>query len=303
MSVSVVIATQNVAGVIGQCLDSLLPYYEQGYISEIIVVDGQSTDQTRDILKEYPVKLIIDEHRIPYNPSFVRNIGWRAAKSELIMFIDADAYLGEAFFPRAADMFSDKMVGIVGCRQLPIIENRVMKTTGEWWDYQTHYTREIHVKPDNLIHRMYCKALGFSSESIVVVGACYIVRKKCLEQVGGFDEQGDCADMPLSLAIVKSGYRARWYFDAPCYHRPRDSVKGLCTQRYYWGKNDCFHILNSSESWYNKLLPALIRLGTPILGLRLAIRYRNPWHLLLFPLAHYAWIVGYLTTLVKGGRV
>jgi glycosyltransferase involved in cell wall biosynthesis len=308
MTTSVVIATQNVARVIGQCLDSLLPYYQHGYIKEIIVVDGLSEDGTTEIVNKYPVKLLFDEYRNPYIFSIPRNIGWQAASADVIMFIDADAYLSEGFFPEIHKFFEDKAIGGIGCRQLPIISNKVTKTIGEWWHYHFDNLKslaETDYKPGSFIQKIYCKAVGFS-EQVVISGPCYLVRRKCLEALEGFDElsQYGCEDIRLSQRITEKGWKVEWWLEAPVYHYPKGGIMSLIKQRYFWGKRDGFPIWKSPGSFLHKIFPILIRLGTPVIGLRLAIRYRNPLHLLLFPLAHYSWIAGYLIAFAKtrGGK-
>jgi len=303
MQVSVVIATQNVAKFIGKCLASLVPYYKQNYIEEIIVVDGQSTDGTLNIVRRYPVKLIPDKFRNPYVLSIPQDKGWRVASGQLVMFIDSDAYIGKGFFPKVLEFFEDKTVGGVGCRQIHIPGNNIMRTIGEWWNYHFDSLKNLEKlgsKPQTFIHKIYCKAVGFSDE-VVISGPCYLVRRECLEAVGGFDELSNygCEDIRLSQRITKAGWKVKWWFEAPVYHYPPNNIKSLIKQRYFWGQRDGYPNWKSADKWYSKLLPAVIRLGTPVVGLRLAIRYKNPLHLFLFPLAHYAWVVGYLSSFAR----
>lgn len=74
--VSVVIPTKNNVDTIGECLSSLMPYWEQGYIDEIIVVDAHSTDGTVEVVRNFPVRLRFDERQGEY---VAREIGWRNA--------------------------------------------------------------------------------------------------------------------------------------------------------------------------------------------------------------------------------
>ena len=87
---SFIIPTKNNAGTIEQCLNSLLRYRES--IKDIIVVDGQSTDGTLDIVRKFPVKILADPGK---GQNLAYEIGWRNSEGDIVIFMDADAYLGE----------------------------------------------------------------------------------------------------------------------------------------------------------------------------------------------------------------
>lgn len=57
---------------------------------EVIVVDGGSTDKTRDIAKRYGAKVIEGPQK---GTAVARNLGWRNAEGEAIIFLDADWFL------------------------------------------------------------------------------------------------------------------------------------------------------------------------------------------------------------------
>lgn len=88
--VSVVVPCRNEERYIARCLDSLLASDYPEDRLEIIVVDGLSTDGTRDILAEYVRRY--DRVRMVDNPRcFIpaaMNIGGRCARGDIIMKID-----------------------------------------------------------------------------------------------------------------------------------------------------------------------------------------------------------------------
>lgn len=90
--VSIVVVTKNEERYIEECIESLirLEYPKEKY--EIIVVDGNSTDKTHEIVKKYPVKLIIDTEGGLANS---RNIGIKNAKGDYIASTDADCVVKE----------------------------------------------------------------------------------------------------------------------------------------------------------------------------------------------------------------
>ena len=81
-----------------------LDYPKEKY--EIIVVDGASTDKTREIVKEYPIKLIIDKNGGLANS---RNIGIKTAKGDHIASTDADCVVKEDWLNILVDsLYCDK---------------------------------------------------------------------------------------------------------------------------------------------------------------------------------------------------
>ena len=89
MRLSFVIPTRNQAQFIGQCIESCLAQHIAD--SEIVVVDGASTDDTRDVLARYGdrIRWISEPDR---GQSDALNKGVRMARGELIAWINSDDY-------------------------------------------------------------------------------------------------------------------------------------------------------------------------------------------------------------------
>jgi glycosyltransferase involved in cell wall biosynthesis len=83
--VSVVIPTLNEAGNIREALDTI--ERELAYPKEIIVVDGNSTDGTLEIVKDSNCRLIIEPRR-GYGVALRR--GMQAAKGDVVIMVDGD---------------------------------------------------------------------------------------------------------------------------------------------------------------------------------------------------------------------
>jgi glycosyltransferase involved in cell wall biosynthesis len=85
---SIIIPVYNVEKYIGKCLDSVMNQSFKNY--EIIVVNDGTKDNSMDIVKNYPVKIITQKNQ---GLSEARNIGVRKAKGDYIIFLDSDDYI------------------------------------------------------------------------------------------------------------------------------------------------------------------------------------------------------------------
>jgi len=83
-TLSVAIATYNEADNIGRCLDALL-----AWVDEIVIVDGQSTDDTVKIVKKYKNTKVISTSNKPMF-HFNKQMAIDACTSDWILQLDAD---------------------------------------------------------------------------------------------------------------------------------------------------------------------------------------------------------------------
>jgi hypothetical protein len=85
--VSAIIPTYNRAGYVGRAIESAL---DQGANVEVIVVDDDSTDNTRDVVGSYSKVRYI--HQPNRKEGAARNTGAAAAQGEYFAFLDSDDY-------------------------------------------------------------------------------------------------------------------------------------------------------------------------------------------------------------------
>jgi glycosyltransferase involved in cell wall biosynthesis len=155
--VSIVITTKNEEKHIANCLQSIT---EQTYpikLIEIIVVDNQSSDRTKDIAREYTEK-VFDKGP---ERSAQRNFGiLSVAKGDYILFLDADMILS------------------------PCLTDRCVN------ELKTHDCLGLYI-PEVILGRSYwCQARRFERSFYdgTVIDVARFVRKDIFERVEGFDE-------------------------------------------------------------------------------------------------------------------
>ena len=85
--VTLVIPGRNAASTVDACLSAVVPLLESGLLREIIFVNDGSTDDTAERVARYPVRCLTGKGQ---GPGAARNLGWRAAETPLVWFIDSD---------------------------------------------------------------------------------------------------------------------------------------------------------------------------------------------------------------------
>ncbi len=87
--VSIVVPIKNRGDLLPNLMKNLSNLDYSDY--EIIIVDDCSTDNTKDLLKQYPIKSILLENSV--GSAEARNIGIREAKNQIIALTDSDCFV------------------------------------------------------------------------------------------------------------------------------------------------------------------------------------------------------------------
>lgn len=197
-SVSVVITCYNYARYLPFAVESVLrqsyPHYE------VVIVNDGSTDSTDEVVKGYlsnPQIKYVKQNNL--GQANAKNTGIKNANGDFIAFLDADDLWEETKLGKQLLLFSDPNVGVVYSRARYINEN------GEDINFQLSGK---YLKPRS----------GDVTESLFIDNfvpfSSSVVRKKCLEQFGGFDETYRMGiDWDLWLRI-STGYKFM-YVDEP----------------------------------------------------------------------------------------
>ena len=302
MKTSVVIPCKNNIATIDKCLASLMPYHKEGNINEIVVVDGHSTDGTLEVIKNYPVKLLFEQ--VEGNIGMAYEYGWRNTKGELVILFDSDVYMESGFFPKIHELLSDSKIGWISCQPKAVVSNRLTQSQGEDWDRSSSgqsSTSKLSFR------RLYSRIAYGGTKEPLCGGPCMVVRRTCLEAVDGLQGlsigtiglKGIClGDICLSQRIVKKGWKAIWWTDAPVFHHPRTTLRGYNRQMYGYGKAAAHMQLEpefrEAFPWQNKVISLLSRLAAPLIGIYLAVRYCNPYQLIVYPVPRFFWAWGYI---------
>jgi cellulose synthase/poly-beta-1,6-N-acetylglucosamine synthase-like glycosyltransferase len=177
--ISVIIPTLNEERYISNTIMSLKR--QNNNEIEIIVVDANSKDRTRELAKSLGAKVIISKIK---NPGIQRNIGAMKAKREILAFIDADTIVCKNWSTIVKDIFSD---------------NKIIMATGPL--YPIEGVDVGLYKIANFLQLILTK-----SNYPLFWGAHLIIRRDIFFKVGGFNKTlNTCEDHELSLKVRKYG--------------------------------------------------------------------------------------------------
>jgi len=121
MSVDVVVLTKNSERVLRECLSSV---YESVPVNRLIIVDGNSTDATLTIVKNFNEKygnvvLIKDKG----TRGTARQKGIREVKTDWFMFVDSDVILCNKWFKKAEGFIKEDVGAIWGIEIWSVLKN------------------------------------------------------------------------------------------------------------------------------------------------------------------------------------
>ena len=214
-SISVLVCTYNGKRTIRDCLEGLKKVDYPNF--EVIVVNDGSTDGTELIAKEYGFKVI----SIPNGGlSNARNVGMRAAKGEIVAYIDDDAVPDPQWLTYlAATFLSTDHVGVGGPNIPPADDGPIAECVAN--------------APGGPIH-----VLLTDQQAEHIPGCNMAFRKAALEAIGGFDAQFRIAgdDVDLCWRLQKQGWTLGFNPAAMVWHHRRNSVKTYWKQQLNYGK-------------------------------------------------------------------
>lgn len=217
-SVSVVVAFYNRRDEVSSCLDSILAQeLPTGAAIEIIAVDNGSTDGTRQLLTEYPVRIVDCSVR---GPAAARNAGIRAARAPIVAMTDSDCVTEQGWLESLLEPFSDPEVLGTGGR----IDALKVETGVALFAEKTQILNQ-----GKLFSGVFCFPPFFATAN-----AAY--RRDALEKVGGFDEDlrvGEDSD--LTWRVLDLGGRIAYCPGAVVRHGHRETFREFFRQAIGYG--------------------------------------------------------------------
>lgn len=250
--ISVLIPMHNEEQVLHYVLDSLLKCdYDRDRL-EIIPINDNSTDRTKELLEEYHAKyeFIRPLHRDCPNrgkPAGL-NDAMAIATGEIIIVFDADYRPATDMLKQLAIAFADPSVGAVMGRVIPFNANHNLLTRlinlersgGYQVDQQARYN------------------MGLLPQYGGTVGG---FRKDVLLEMGGFNPAVLAEDTELTFRLYTHGWKVIYANSAECYEETPETweVRGRQIRRWSRGHNNVMFryllpvLISKQMNWKEKL--------------------------------------------------
>ena len=168
---SIIVCTYNRQDLLRKCLDSIVAQNSDAVDFETIVVDNNSTDDTRSLVAQYvgrirDLKYVFEKAQ---GLSHARNRGSKEASCEYLAYLDNDAIAPETYVSSVMKVIEQYSPDIMGG---PI--------------YPYYVSRKPRWFKDEYEIRKHAEESGFSS-TCRISGGNYIIKKSILRELGMFD--------------------------------------------------------------------------------------------------------------------
>ena len=221
LAVSVLLPAHNEAKVIGQTIESVLDTQYGGAL-EVIVVDDGSQDATAAVVaqaaaRDPRVRLIRQEKR---GKAAALNTALRAARSDILVMLDADTLFQPDTIPHLLTQFSDPRVAAVSGHA----------KVGNRRSWIARFQSLEYICGFNLDRRAY-HVLNCIT---VVPGAVSAYRRDAVLAAGGLPEETLAEDTDLTYVLHRAKHRICYASGALAWTEAPAGVRSFLRQRRRW---------------------------------------------------------------------
>jgi glycosyltransferase involved in cell wall biosynthesis len=222
-SCSIVVCTRNRPALLARCLEALAALDDSDY--EVIVVDnGDGDDQISELAARFRARYLVEPRA---GLSRARNAGARAARGDIVAFIDDDAVADPAWLRHHADALEDGTLGA---------------TTGRtvWLDPDAEPSRAYNAVGANDLGRMPFRVdrrtehwFELANFGGVGLGSNLALRRKLFDSDWGFREDLGLGNRILGeehyafFDLLRAGHAIAYVPDALVRHEPRASLEAV----------------------------------------------------------------------------
>ncbi|HGT1528984.1 TPA: glycosyltransferase family 2 protein [Clostridioides difficile] len=252
--ISILVPAHNEAKVIGRTMESLLLLNYPKSKMELIVINDNSSDNSKEILENikdrynnYNFTIInTDSLTGGKGKSNALNIGYTISKGDFIAVYDADntpdknalRYLVQTI------VMNDELGAVIG----------KFRTRNKNKNLLTKF-----INIETLSFQWMSQAGRWQLFNLCTIpGTNFILRRSIIEEIGGWDSKAIAEDTEISFRIYKLGYKIKLVPQSITWEQEPETVKVWIKQRTRWAKGNIYvlmkYIKNIFKQGRNKIV-------------------------------------------------
>ncbi len=241
--ISIIIPIYNEEQYIKDCIDSIINSDYPKDKLELLLIDGMSSDNTREIVKEYQeqndfIKLLNNPQKFAPH---AMNIGVKNSRGEYIFIVSAHAQYAKDYFSKLVGYMQKLNADCVG---------GVLKTEVKNRNKKSNSIKEVLTHKFGVGNADFRTGVKELKEVDTVAFGCY--KKEVFKKYGLYDEQlVRNQDIELNKRIINGGGKIYLVPDVECTYYARENFKALAKNNFSNGK------WNILTAYYTKTLNSL----------------------------------------------
>jgi glycosyltransferase involved in cell wall biosynthesis len=213
--ITFIIPAYNSEKTISECIKSVL---QQDVEKEVIIVDNGSTDNTAQIVKNFPVRYIFEPKK---GPAAARNTGLKNlnSKSKYVAFVDSDVVLPNDWAKRSLEILNKypEVAGVGGPGRS--IEKNVISEVFDYLMYSGTFRDKMKFVKSlatmNVMYKIECIQNMFFNDKLQYAAA---------------------EDTDFNLRIIKKGYKLLYSEGLWVYHYNPTTITSVVRKWFNYGK-------------------------------------------------------------------
>lgn len=232
-AVSVIIPVYNNEKNIGKLIESLLKSDYPKELLEIIIVDNGSNDRTKEMIRQYPTVVLLEEKNIQSSYA-ARNKGIQYAKNEILAFIDSDCIATPQWIKEGVNVLVSEPADLAGGKVEFVYSKH--KTAAELYDSISNMQNKFYIKE------------GKTSST-----ANLFVKSSLFERIGMFpDWIKSGGDVQWTAKATRNGFSLVYAPKAIVKH-PARFLKDLLKKKYRVGTGIMYVWINENKSLWKRI--------------------------------------------------
>ncbi|MFP4514862.1 MAG: glycosyltransferase [Parcubacteria group bacterium] len=201
MQISIIIPIYNAEKYLEKLIESLLNQNYEGDF-EIITVNNNSSDKSKEILDRYKDKIVYLEQNEIASSYVSRNVGIKKSKGDILAFIDADCIADKSWLKNGEKSMKEKNADLVG-GEVKFYFSKKPKLA-EYFDSIAHFQFKKTAKNQHSVG-----------------GGNLIVKKEIFNKIGLFPNVKSGGDFQWTNKAYNAGYKLIYSEDVIVYHPTR----------------------------------------------------------------------------------